>query len=386
MTTVNSYNLAQVKRDLTDVLSTVIADSPSFINLFEDRGHAVNIKHEWLEDHLKPRKISYSAYCDSTANSGVPGTFTVADSTGWTAGDYVKILGNPAIFKITSTTSTTIVVTLVAANGGYSALSSTGAPGTGAGVLCFVSHPMGEGSTAGLEVFRQSTAEWNSTQIVRRDILLSATSASVQSYGLENSIVLQEREALRQLSHELNDMALFGVRSLRTSVNLGTAGGLYYYGTQNGALSCALANTPDLSTAILNNAAQKVVEAGGNPTVILCGTGQARVISRLYNSQLHLLQNEQVRGTFVSHIVNEATGGIMRVVVEPKLDDTDLWVIDPSGFGIVWLRGIVSSDATASNMDGHCRKLIGEMTFEFRNAKQKLCRVSGLKASATALA
>ncbi len=386
MTTLKSYQLSNVKRDLSDVLSTIIADSPSFITLFADRGRARQTKHEWLEDQLKPKKIAYSAYCNSSANDGVPGTFTVTDSTGWTVGDYIKIAGNPAIFKIASITATTIVVSLVAANGGYSALSSTGSPATSAGTLCFVSHPVDEASSTGLEAYRQSSTEWNATQIVRRDVMLSATAASVETYGMENVIYVQEAEALRQIAHEMNDMALFGVRSLRAAASIGTAGGLYYYGTQNTSLACAQASSPSITTKILNSAAQKIVEAGGNPTVILCGTGQARVISRLYSTSLHVTQADQIRGSYVSQIVNEATGALMRVIVEPKLDDTEVWVIDPTGFGIVWLRNIVSSDATASNMDGQCRKIIGELSFEFRNAKQKLCRISGLEAAATTLA
>ncbi|MDO5554719.1 MAG: DUF5309 family protein [Planctomycetia bacterium] len=379
---INSYDFTSLKRDLTDVLSTLIADAPGFIRLFPVTGQATQPKHEWLENHLKPKRISYSAY-DATTT---PGTFTVTDSSGWTVGDYVKILGNPAIFKITSTTSTTIVVSLVASNGGYSALSSTGAPSTSAGSLCFVAHPMSEASSSGLDAFCQSSVAWNATQIIRRDFNLSGTSIASSTHGNENSIVLQEAEALRQIINELNDTALFGVRSLRTSSALGTAGGLYYFGTQNGCLSSAQANTPALSTAIINGAAQKIVEAGGIPSIILCGIGQARVISRLYSTSLQVQQYDKVRGSYVSQIVNEATGGLMQVFVEPKLDDTDVWVIDPSAFGLVWLRNLISSDATSGNMDGQCRKLIGEATFEFKNAKQKLCRISGLQASSSALA
>lgn len=382
--TIKSYDLTRTRRDLSDVLSSIISESPSFITLFEGLRTATNIKHEWLEDHLKPKKVNYSAYTGNFSDE--TGTFAVADSFGWDEGDYVKIAGNSAIFAILSKTSNSITVTHVAANGGFTNTHGTVAPPSTAGVLCFVSHPMGEASLGGPEVFRQSQVEWNSTQIVRRDIHLSATSTAVQVYGLENAMVVQEAEALRQISHELNDMALFGVRSLRTVGDLGTAGGLYSFGTAAGGIASALSDNPALTTGIINSAAQKIVEAGGNPTVILCGIGQARVISRLYSAYLNIQQRDEVRGTYVSQIVNEATGGLMRVVVEPKLDDSDIWVIDPTGLGLVWLRGIVSSDATASNMDGVCRKVIGEATFEFKNAKQKLCRISGLGSSILALA
>ncbi len=378
MTAINSYEWNSLKRDFSEVLSAVTAAAPSFLTLFPLKGHAVNTKHEWLEDQIKPKQIAYSAYAS--------GTFTVTDSSGWEAGDYVNILGNSAIFKIASKTSTTIVVTLVAANGGYSALSSTGSPGSGAGTLCFISRPMSEGSSSGIDVHRQSSVEYNYSQIVRRDIALSGTSTAVQTYGMENAAAYQEAEAIRQIVYEMNSIALFGVRQQRTSSALGTTGGLYYFGTQTGCLSDDYSSNPAaLTTSIINKGAQKIVEAGGTPNVILCGTGQARVISRLYNSTLHVERADQVRGSFVSHIINESTGGLMQVFVEPNMLDTDIWVIDPSGFGMIWLRDLVSSDATVTNQDGFSRKIIGEFSLEFKNSKQKLCRISGLQASATTL-
>ncbi len=382
MTVVSSYEWNNLKRDFSDILSTMISSAPGFITLFPNKGNATQIKHEWLEDHIKPKQISYSAY-DATTT---PGTFTVTSSSGWEVGDYVNILGNPAVFKIASTTSTTIVVTLVAANGGYSALSSTGAPATSAGTLCFVSRPMNEGSSSGIDVHRQSTTGYNYSQIIRRDIALTATSSVVKTFGMENAIPYQEEEAIRQLIYEMNLISLFGVRQQRTSSSLGTTGGLYYFGTQtNGLCDNYSASPVALSTAIINKAAQKIVEAGGTPSVILCGTGQARVISRLYNSTLNIQRADQVRGSFVSHIINESTGGLMQVFVEPNMIDSEIWVIDPSGFGLLWLRNLVSSDSTSPNQDGYSRKLIGEFTLEFKNAKQKLCRVNGLQASATTL-
>lgn len=378
MSFINSYEWNNQKRDFSEVLSTITASAPGFLTLFSDKGRANSTKHEWLEDQIKPRQTSYSAYGS--------GTFTVTDSSEWSVGDYVSILGNSAIFKVTSTTTTTIVVSLVAANGGYSALTGTGSPGVGAGTLCFISRPITEGSSSGIDVHHQSSVEYNYSQIVRRDIALTGTSTAVQTYGMENAMIYQESEAVRQIVDEMNRIALYGVRQQRTSSTLGTAGGLYYFGTQTGSMSDDYsASSVALSTSVVNKGAQKIVEAGGTPGVILCGTGQARVISRLYNSTLQIERSDQVRGSYVSQIINESTGGLMQIVVEPNMLDTEIWVIDPTGLGIVWLRDLVASDSTTPNQDGYSRKIIGEFSLEFKNAKQKLCRITGLQASATTL-
>ena len=65
----------------------------------------------------------------------------------------------------------------------------------------------------------------------------------------------------------------------------------------------------------------------------------------------------------------------------------DAWVMDTAGFGIANLRGrgITDEDATPKGFDGICRVALGELTFEFRNVKQRVCRISKLKKSAESL-
>ena len=75
-------------------------------------------------------------------------------------------------------------------------------------------------------------------------------------------------------------------------------------------------------------------------------------------------------------------------MADPDMPDTDAWVIDPSGFGMASLQGraICDEDATPKGFDGIRRMALGELTFEFKNAKQRLCRIKNLLSSAEALA
>ena len=75
-------------------------------------------------------------------------------------------------------------------------------------------------------------------------------------------------------------------------------------------------------------------------------------------------------------------------MADPDVPDTDCWLIDPSGFGLSNLRGraISDTDSTPGGFDGIRRTALGELTFEFKNAKQRCCRIKGLQASAAALA
>ncbi|MDO4587888.1 MAG: DUF5309 family protein [Planctomycetia bacterium] len=376
-----SWELLNKPRDLSDVFMTMIAQRPMFISRFAARPAATNRKHEWLEGTLRPRTISYSAYTKAT------GVFAVASSAGWNVGDRVRVKGDSAIFEITAVAANSITVKFVASNG--SATDAIGDIATDASTLYFHNHPIAENSTSGQAMFSQSTTDYNRTQIFRGDVSISNTALAVATYGNENDISLQVKRALLEISREVNDTALFGERSADASASVaGNAGGLYFFGTQLGSLSVAASNDA-ISLKLLNDAAQNILDAGGTPDMILCGPGQARVISQLMRNQINITPGDSARGSYVNKVVMESTGQIADVVVEPALAamDSDIWVLDSSGLGIVQLgsRQIHSEDATTPGLDGRKFSIIGEITFEFKNAKQKICRISGVQASATSL-
>ena len=75
-------------------------------------------------------------------------------------------------------------------------------------------------------------------------------------------------------------------------------------------------------------------------------------------------------------------------MADPDVPDTDAWVIDPAGFGLASLQGrsICDEDATPKGFDGIKRMALGELTFEFKNAGQRLCRIKNLQPSSAAIA
>ena len=56
-----SYDLQNVKRDLSDTMNTVVKDEPIFISKFPRVGDAKANKHEWLEDQIGGRGITATA-------------------------------------------------------------------------------------------------------------------------------------------------------------------------------------------------------------------------------------------------------------------------------------------------------------------------------------
>ena len=374
-----SYSFQNKKRDLSDILSTVIKDEPRFISNFKPVENATQQKHEWLEDQIAGRSVTASTVTEA-------GVVTPADSSfsGIKIGTLLVVRNDSALFRVTALDDATFTVALVAANGSQKTMPEDG------DVLNIVSTPVAEGSNPGDgdETGITGASEYNCCQIFRKDIILSGTALAINVFGsADNQLNRQTAFALGELARDLNRVALFGRRVEATATTRGEAGGLYFFGTRSNSPAID-ALTTKLDSTLVNDAAQAVMGAGGDPTQILCSPGQARVLSCEYKNQLEILRSDDRRGAYVAVVVNEINGRGMTIMADPDVPDTDVWVLDPAGFGLSSLNGraITDTDATPKGFDGIKRMALGELTFVFRNAAQRICRISNLQASSEALA
>ena len=373
-----SYSFQNRKRDLSDILSTVVKDEPRFISNFKTVADATARKHEWLEDQLTGRSVTVSGSVNAMVCPA-----SAADLAKLKVGTLAVKNNDSALFRVVAVNSTGFTVELAAANG-----SATKTPASG-DVLNIVSTPMAEGSNPGDgdETGIIGSANYNCTQIFRKDIILTGSTLAVNVFGnADNQLNRQTAFALSELARDLNRVALFGVRAEASPTVRGTAGGLYEFGTGTGSLAVDAAGER-LESGIINDAAQQIMGAGGEPTQILCSPGQARVLSGEYKSQLQILRSDDRRGAYVAMVVNEINGRGLTIMADPDVPDTDVWVLDPAGFGLSSLRGraITDEDTTPGGFDGIKRMALGELTFEFKNAHQRVCRIHGLQASTAAL-
>ena len=373
-----TYSFQNKKRDLSDILSTVIKDEPRFISLFKRVAVAHQQKHEWLEDQITGRSIT------ATSVSSLACTVSEADAAKVKVGTLLTVRDDSALFRVASVSGTTVTVALVAANG-----SSKSTPASG-DVLNIVSTPIQEGSSNGdgEENYNQSGTEYNCCQIFRKEIILSGSALAINDYGnVDNQMNRQTAFAMQELTRDLNRVVLFGRRVEATNTARGEAGGLYFFGTQTGGLSVDAAGAR-LDSYVINDAAQAILGEGGDPSLILCSPGQARVLSNEYKDKVQILRSDDRRGAYVAVVVNEINGRGMTIMADPDVPDGDVWVFDTAGFGLSNLKGraITDEDATPKGFDGIKRMALGELTFEFKNAKQRLCRIKGVQSSAAALA
>ncbi len=381
---ITAYDLLNVRIDLSDVLSWRAAQKPAFIRLFNSPNLGMGqskvayaTEHQWLEGASTPKTKTFTAVSN--------GTFTVASSTGWEIGDLCHILGDSASLRITNVSTTTITVEVVAANGSSIALS-TYAPAAG-GTLIFDSRPIAEGSTLGESMQKFSGVASNYTQIFRADVALTGTAVAVGQYGRENDLTVQVQYATDEIIRRMNEALIYGPRTSTAPGRPAAMGGLYYFGTQEGCNKVEITDSARLTVNHINEAARNITEAGCIPNAIICGIGQALVISSLMSSQVRFGRQENVIGNYVDTVVTSAGGNSLRVLPDPMIPDTDLWVCDTRGFALLPLNGraLHTEPSTIPGQDGRSAMIIGEYTAEFKNAQQALCRISGLKPSAEAL-
>lgn len=374
-----SYSFSNRKRDLSDIFSTVVAEEPRFISNFKKVSDAVHRKHEWLDDQLAGRAFKAS---------GSNGTLTVnsSDTAKLKEGTLLTLKDDSALFRVKNVSGTQVTIELAAANG--SSLTTANLPSEVSNYI-IVSTPMAEGTFNGDgdETGNTGATDWNCTQIFRKEIVLSGT-ALAMNCGHSADVMLNRQTAfaLADLSRDLNRVALFGRRIEAAPGVRGEAGGLYAFATQENALSID-AESLLLDSYIVNDAAQMIMGEGGEPAQVLCSPGQARVLSHEYRDKLQILRSDDRRGAYVAVIVNEVNGRGLTIMADPDVPDSDAWIIDPSGFGLANLRNraITDEDATPKGFDGIRRVALGELTFEFRNVRQRVCRISNLKQSAEAL-
>ena len=226
-----SYSFSDRKRDLSDILSTVIRDEPRFISNFKMVPEARMRKHEWLEDRMQGRSVKAEAI-----SSGVL-TVSAADAAKVKTGTLLAPEGSSALFTVTAVGSSTITIALAAANGSGVTLETLPAEGA---LFKVISTPMGEGSVngEGEENYSLGSAEYNTTQIFRKEIVLSGSALAVNVYGsADNQLNRQTAFALADLARDLNRVALFGRRVEPAPGVRGEAGGLYAFAAGDDGLS-----------------------------------------------------------------------------------------------------------------------------------------------------
>jgi hypothetical protein len=350
------YSFANKKRDLTDILTTIIRDEPRFISNFNRIVRCYEPVHSWKDDILTPAYVKYHSRSSSIF------ALYPEEAAKLRVGDTLVPVGGSSVFIVVEVGRETAHISLLGPNGSGTTVYDL--PDNG-GIFRIMPGVDREQAT------NEEEEEVNAVQTVTRYIV---TPTSDNSWGsIDNQVNRQTAMTLSELARDLNVISLFGFCYEDKKM----AGGLYYYATGSGALEID-AKEAVFSSYLVNNATKMVMAEGGEPTQILCSPAQAQLLATEHKDRLQVLRSDERRGAYVATVINEINGRGLTVMVDPDVPDTDCWLLDTSGFGLA-VESVSDYDAPLDGFDGIRRKVEAEVTFEFKNPKQRCCRIKNLK-------
>ncbi len=364
---ITTYSFQNLRRDLSDVLLTIIEKTPTFISRIPIVGRAYHHKHEWVEDVIEPTEDALNGIVISTDTS-----IDVDDGSKFTCGMILGFAGYDEQMKVTSVATNTLTVTR-----GYGGTTAVDMDDNT--VVKILYTPAAEGSEAGDNIWTEPGTEYNYTQIFTRTTRVSNTAKNSRHLVFEDLIDRSVRDAIVQLSMEMNFAAIYGRRYANTndpSVPRTMGGVLYYVDDSNGNVKDATSNP--LTSTMMNDLLEDIAKKGGQPNLLLAGTKQARKISsfNLTSGSTPIVRTRYTdtsTGAAVYEFIGDLPLGMIEtIVLDVNMPDDKVLFLDTKRLALVPMdnRSLSDFDATPSGADFTARRVLGEYTLEIHNALQ----------------
>jgi hypothetical protein len=315
------------------------------------------VKHEWLEDQLRPR----SGTLDSAYTAG-DGEFVLTSGEGaYLLPDDLVLVGN-VVYRVLggAPDSDTVQVAVV---------EGTDASADAATAWRKVAHSAQEAGLArddGSKV--HLTRPYNYTQILKDWLVVSGTMEVIDRYGYANERAYQEAKILKQLAIDLEFDLLYGARSYDDGPpRKSSMGGLLSYlllpGITNSWENVVNAASGDFTETMLNNVLQTIWAAGGNPDFILVNGTNKRRVTAWATPRIRTAQGERTAGASV--MTYDSDFGVLDIVLDRWLRPSDVIIGTRGQMGIGPLNGRqFTSRMLPSTLDGTWYELLGEYTME----------------------
>ena len=362
-----TYSFQNLRRDLSEVFSTIVASSPTFLSKVPIVGLSRHFKHEWVEDVIQPTE---DALDGAITNAQL--TITVDDGSKFRIGMILGFVGYDEQMKVTDIDGEDLTVTR-----GYGATTPEAMDDTTVIRILYI--PAAEGSEPGDDAWEEPGVEHNYSQIFTRTIRVSNTARSSRHLVFEDLIDRGVRDGLIQLEMELNHAAIFGRRYADItdpSIPRTMGGAIYFVDVAGGNVKDAA--TAELTPDMMNDLLEQIAKRGGQPNLILTGTKQARKISsfNLTSGSAPIVRtrlSDTRTGSAVYEFVGDLPLGMIEtIIVDVNFPDEKVMFLDTRRLALVPLenRALTDFDATPTGADFTARRILGEYALEVRNAKQ----------------
>lgn len=369
-----NYLYQNRKRDISDVLVTVMSQQPTLISIIPFAPFTISShKYEWPELTLSAASTTTTADINSSAT-----TLPVVANAPFPAGTTIRFEGSDEIARVTN--NDTVNMTIVRGIGG-----TAGAAVTSGTRVYVVSKPKLVGTVP--QFGRNATAptlNYNYTEIFDFEAISEKSKERIYGVSANSAdpvgdlLNFKVKMELSDVTRRMNNALIWGRRIERTSTVPGTMGGIlqFHAGGNNIAASAAT-----ISRKILGDAFQKCFDGGAESVdTILCHPIQARNISNLYANKLMILREDTTLGNRILRVQPDMPieGYVSTIVVDPTYPNSKVSVFSSKRVRLVNQRPMTDEDSAPKGADFVSRRGVGEITAEFNSFPTTSCLIENL--------
>lgn len=238
-----------------------------------------------------------------------------------------------------------------------------------------------ENSTGTDDNLYQPILTENFFQTMDTQINMSRRAVATLQYGDTNDLQFQLGERLRQLAINMDRMIIRGRKFAQGAGDslISYSGGFKYFNDQTGGIKID-ASGAALSTILINNLNEQIVDAGGTTNSIAVSVAKARdihaIVSANYNSERLSDWVADEGSVFQLPTDMPLVGNVNNIVIDTNLADTEVMMYDSTKLSIVPMAAgnggeagnWHTKDSTQPGQDGESARIIGDFSLECRQS------------------
>lgn len=372
------YTYTDTANNAIDMSDTLAMISPFDVPLLSIIGKdslskpCTAVKHEWLEDAMRPLDTAL-ATVGEFSGTGAVSTSTVAAGTGvyLAAGDVFQIDSELCLIGSVSTD------TLAIASGGRGYGGSTAASHLTGAAIRVIGSVSVQGGAIGPARTTTKTGKFNYTQIYNQSVTVTSTQRSTDKWTGPANELARLLDAETKVAWQLYERTLLSGRKVAAAAS--TAGAM------DGILPVVATNAYAKAGAALIEdyflqAMQDAWTAGGRISHAFLGAFQKRQANKFLDSMRETTRTDRTAGAIVDSYTSDF--GTISIVLDRNMPTDTVLLIDKDKIGFGPLQGnalhaVHIADTTAL---AEVWQVVGEYTAEVRNENAH-AKLTGLATS-----
>jgi hypothetical protein len=212
----------------------------------------------------------------------------------------------------------------------------------------------------------------NYTQIFSKGYGVSGTQEVVLKAGIKSEIAYQMAKAMKEIARDVEYAIITNAAAVAGDATTARQmGGIPAFVTTNVTDAGGVALTEDM----LNDAIQASWKAGGEPDTVVVSGKNKRAISGFTAGVTKTVSADDKR-LIAAVDVYESDFGMVKIIADRWMPDTDLFVLDKSYLKVAYLRPF-KQEEVAKTGDRTEKVIVGELTLEVR-AEKAQARITNL--------